>query len=39
MAEQIRRHIERECGALNFSADVELSRHYETRTTILDWIP
>ena len=39
MAEQLRRRIERECGTLQFSAGIELSRDDETRPAIQDWIP
>ncbi len=39
MAEQLRRRIERECGTLQFSAGIELSRDDETRPAIQDWKP
>src|SRR5512140_3502221 len=39
MAEQLRRRIERECGTLQFSAGIELSRDDETRPAIQDWTP
>lgn len=39
MAEQLRRRIERECGTLQFSAGIELSRDDETRPAVQDWKP
>ncbi len=39
MAEQLRRRIERECGSLQFSAGIEVSRDDETRPAIQDWKP
>ena len=37
MAEQLRRRIERECGTMQFSAGVELSRDDATREAVQDW--
>jgi len=37
MAEQLRRRIERECGSIQFSAGVQLSRDDETREAVQDW--
>jgi len=37
MAEQLRRRLERECGTIQFSAGVQLSRDDETREAVQDW--
>jgi hypothetical protein len=37
MSEQLHRRLERECGNMQFSTDVHLSRDDETREAIQDW--
>ena len=37
MVEQLRRRLERECGFLQFSAGVQLSRDDETREAVQEW--
>jgi len=39
MVEQVRRRLERECGSLEFSASVQLSRHDETQEAVQEWKP
>jgi len=37
MAEQLRRRLDRECGSLQFSAGVKLSRDDDSREAVQDW--
>ena len=37
MVEQLRRRLERECGFLQFSAGVQLSRDDDTREAVQEW--
>jgi hypothetical protein len=37
MVEQLRRRLERECGSLQFSAGVQISRDDDTREAVQEW--